>query len=226
MIILLCLPATLLTLWGARYFFHLTISEQGAIGDSIAGLLAPFIGIVTTYLVYKAFIQQKDTHDLEKQNQDFQLLSDFLESISREKEFIDSTVENLLKSAYAYNKFTNNYGHWSDEQNLFFGYHHMRDQIENLISIFKRIKDINKLKEVWPLSVEQKTMIDWKIEDLITRASIRELKKGFQYRNLSEEELNNLKSGMLLMLHGADTFSYYNLEPKLKQSILDLSLQK
>ena len=102
----------------------------------------------------------------------------------------------------------------------------MRNQIENLISIFKRIKDINKLKEVWPLSVEQKTMIDWKIEDLITRASIRELKKGFQYRNLSEEELDNLESGMLLMLHGADTFSYYNLEPKLKQSISDLSFQK
>ena len=58
-------------------------SNSGQIGDTIGGITAPFVGLVSAYLVYRAFLVQVDANKIQSKNNEFGIalkLIDDLES--------------------------------------------------------------------------------------------------------------------------------------------------
>jgi amino acid permease len=48
-----------------------TIPNAASFGDIIAGFLAPYIGAMTIYFVYRAYQKQNESHDLQEKSINF-----------------------------------------------------------------------------------------------------------------------------------------------------------
>jgi len=101
MIVILAFILTLNLPWILVSGSIIDFTESGQIGDTIGGITAPFIGLISAFLVYKAFRQQKIANDkqveiLEAQQHDrefniyFKLIEDLLRiemSFERKNEY-------------------------------------------------------------------------------------------------------------------------------------------
>ncbi|MBA4056780.1 MAG: hypothetical protein C0490_18850 [Marivirga sp.] len=46
-------------------------SKSGQVGDTIGGITAPFVGLLSAYLIYKAFLVQVDANKIQSKNNEF-----------------------------------------------------------------------------------------------------------------------------------------------------------
>ncbi|MEO6281928.1 MAG: hypothetical protein ABIN80_20065 [Dyadobacter sp.] len=54
------------------------IEDAASFGDIIAGVLAPYIGAITIYFVYRAYQKQQASHDLQEKSINFQALNQLI----------------------------------------------------------------------------------------------------------------------------------------------------
>lgn len=55
----------------SSFYLPFDFSDKGQIGDTIGGITSPFVGLLSAYLVYKAFIVQVEANKLQSRNNDF-----------------------------------------------------------------------------------------------------------------------------------------------------------
>lgn len=67
-VIILLLPVLLTRAANTAIF---DFSHTGEIGDTIGGITAPFVGLVSAYLVYRAFIVQVEANKIQSRNNEF-----------------------------------------------------------------------------------------------------------------------------------------------------------
>ena|SRR5579859_7790244 len=79
-IIILFLPI-LLTRAATMAIFD--FSHSGEIGDTIGGITAPFVGLVSAYLVYRAFIVQVDANKIQSRNNEFSIALKLIDDLEK-----------------------------------------------------------------------------------------------------------------------------------------------
>ena len=96
-VIILFLP---IVLTRAAILSIFDFSYTGEIGDTIGGITAPFVGLVSAYLIYKAFTVQVEANKIQSRNNEFsialKLIDDLEARMNNEKnpyEFTSSTGE-------------------------------------------------------------------------------------------------------------------------------------
>lgn len=76
-VLVLALPA-LLTQTAVTIF---NFSQTGQVGDTIGGITAPFIGLLSAYLIYKAFIVQVESNKIQSKNNEFGIALKLIEDL-------------------------------------------------------------------------------------------------------------------------------------------------
>ena len=79
-VIILFLPI-LLTRAATMAIFD--FSRTGEIGDTIGGITAPFVGLVSAYLVYRAFIVQVEANKIQSRNNEFSIALKLIDDLEK-----------------------------------------------------------------------------------------------------------------------------------------------
>jgi hypothetical protein len=78
-IIIMTLPALLTQTPFSLFDF----SSAGQIGDTIGGITAPFIGLLSAYLIYKAFKVQVDANKIQSKNNEFSIALKLIDDLEK-----------------------------------------------------------------------------------------------------------------------------------------------
>lgn len=87
--LILSLPA-LFTQTGISIF---DFSKYGQVGDTIGGTTAPFVGLISAYLIYKAFIAQINANRIESKNNEFGIALKLIDDLERKLNQQDKPYE-------------------------------------------------------------------------------------------------------------------------------------
>lgn len=72
----------------AAFLDIFNFSTTGQVGDTIGGITAPFVGLVSAYLIYKAFVVQVEANKIQSRNNEFtialKLIDDLEERFNNE----------------------------------------------------------------------------------------------------------------------------------------------
>lgn len=81
--VILCLPIILTQ----SSFIIFDFTRSGQVGDTIGGITAPFVGLLSAYLIYKAFLVQIDANKIQSKNNEFGIALKLIDDL--EKRFND-----------------------------------------------------------------------------------------------------------------------------------------
>jgi len=81
----------------------ISVQDAASFGDIIAGFLAPYIGAITIYFVYRAYQKQYASHDLQEKSVNFQALNQLILELDQQKPQIIKIIKILWLDVYGFN---------------------------------------------------------------------------------------------------------------------------
>ncbi len=69
-----------------------SIQNAASFGDIIAGFIAPYIGGLTIYFVYRAYQKQNESHEIQEKNINIQALNQLIQEMDQQKPEIRNII--------------------------------------------------------------------------------------------------------------------------------------
>jgi hypothetical protein len=142
-----------------------SIQNTAFFGDIIAGFIAPYIGALTIYFVYRAYRKQNESHDLQEKSINFQALNQLIQELDQQKSQILTITSKLWLDVYGYNHITNNYSHGVGAR-ISMKYIENEPDIRNLIAFCNQFKFVRHAAQTFNVGNDSKQIIGFKLDNL------------------------------------------------------------
>lgn len=166
LIVVLCFLAILLFNLPA-FIKQLDLSNSSQIGDSLGGMTAPIIGIVSSVLLYLALTRQVESNNDQKLKNEsdiiFSLVNQYQAEVSSfYYKYSQSGQEHIYRGIEGLNKFSNDFPNYSfRSHNFTFEAYFEAKQLLLLVRSFKLIE---KRLEISPIDKELKKLFNDKLD--------------------------------------------------------------